>query len=168
MRVVLDTNILISFLLARQSPVIEIYKFWKKQKFSLIYSIDLLEELKRVLNYQKIKQLISEKSGEHLLKRIIIRGKLIKTHSTFQVFEDKSDNVFINCAVDGQADFLVSGDKKHILKKKKYKLIKIDLYMIPKVSLKSSIIPLAAMVINKPTPSSFHISEVSYFFRHIL
>lgn len=38
--------------------------------------------------------------------------------------DDPTDNIFLNCAVDGKADYLISGDA-HLLNIKKYKRIKI-------------------------------------------
>ncbi len=54
LRVVLDTNVFVSALLSRHGPAAQIFNAWRQQKFLLIVSPFLLQEIERVLRYPKI------------------------------------------------------------------------------------------------------------------
>jgi putative PIN family toxin of toxin-antitoxin system len=109
-RVVLDTNVLVSALLFT-GITSEIVPLWQKGVISVLLSRDILEEYLRVLSYPKfelseaeIKALI----GEELLPFITI----VKPKRRLSVVKrDPSDNKFLECAPAGKARVIVSGDK---------------------------------------------------------
>ena len=127
-KVVLDTNVLISAFIANinSSPRI-IFDFFCMEKLMVVTSKELLNELSRSLHYPKIKKIykLSNRSIIQYLQflqqtthRVIIKNfpQIIKT--------DPDDNLILACALAGKADFIVSGDK-HLLRLKKYRGIKI-------------------------------------------
>jgi len=63
------------------------------------------------------------KDAMDLLKTL---AEIIETYSQLKVIADPDDdNRVLECAVDGHAEFIVTGDTKHILPLKEYKGIKI-------------------------------------------
>ncbi len=82
-------------------------------------------EIKQVLRRFIEKNIISEKEGEALLRRIKKDSELTITSSQINLSRDKNDNKLLICAKDGDADYLVTGDKKHLLTLKKIGKTKI-------------------------------------------
>lgn len=122
MKAVLDTNIFISGL--HWHGVSEkILRAWFLEKFELVSSIPLIEELKKTLILFKIpleaediewwESLILEKS---IIVTPIMKLNIVK--------DDPDDNKFIEAAVKGCAELIVSQDK-HLLRIKEYQTVKI-------------------------------------------
>lgn len=121
MKVVLDTNILISgsFWNGDSHKILEL---WKQQAFTLVVSKDILVELLRVLISFKIA--MDESNIEHLFNLFLNNSILIEPLFSLDVCEDKSDNRFIEAAFFGNAKYIISRDR-HLLKMKEYKGITI-------------------------------------------
>jgi hypothetical protein len=118
---VLDTNILISGYLWNGKPR-QLLKLVKKGGFSLLYSKETINELARVLSFkfgltaEEIHAIVMDMSG---------MGKKIRiTSKESPILDDRTDNVFINLAVDGKATTIISGDS-HLVKLKRFKNIDI-------------------------------------------
>jgi len=115
-RVVLDTNILISAIISPNGKNARILEWERKGHIELLFSPATIEEAWKVLRYPKLKKILqknklnsetAEISLENIIKSsIVVPGQI--TVDTLE--EDPSDNVFLACAVEGQADFIVSGD----------------------------------------------------------
>jgi len=56
LRLVLDTNILISALLRKNTPPYLLYQAWRENQFELVTSPEQLEELQRVMAYPKLQR----------------------------------------------------------------------------------------------------------------
>jgi len=100
------------------------HKFVEKKKIVFFTSKEILEEYIKVLSYKKFKL------SEEIIKRIIyeellpyIRNIKVKKRIN-NIEEDPSDNIFLECALKGKADYIISRDK-HLLQLKQYKTIKI-------------------------------------------
>ena len=124
MRVVLDTNVLVSALLFT-GVTSELVPLWHKGTIAVLISREILEEYLRVLAYPKfqlsegeIKDLIQEE----LLPFVQVIKPGIRVHV---VKRDPSDNKFLECAIAGKADVLVSGDKD-LLALRHYRRIRIQ------------------------------------------
>lgn len=120
-KVVLDTNVLISGLW-RGVPG-DVLEEWKRGKFILLISSPILNEYLTVLSrFIKDPKLIAEWAALLTAKG---RSEWVNPKKTLLVIsEDPSDNRFLECAVEGKADVIVSGDK-HLLDLKFYKDIPI-------------------------------------------
>ena len=121
-KVVLDTNISISAFFWNGIPR-KVYELAKNKRITLLYSKNIEQELLRVLAYEKFGLSVHEilpiandyrKTG--LFVTVVSKLAVIK--------EDPTDNIFINCAVDGNAKYIISGDP-HLLRLKKYNEIEI-------------------------------------------
>jgi hypothetical protein len=120
MRVVLDTNIFISALLIPLSPTAKLLTFWREGKFHLLTATPQLDELIRVTRYPKIRARLTVSLAGRLVNELreltIIIDKLPKV----DVSPDPYDNYLLAIAQSGQADYLITGDKKDLLALKKH------------------------------------------------
>lgn len=110
MRVVLDTNVLISDLLFT-GIASKLVPLWQKGAITVLLSREILEEYLRVLAYPKFQLSEGEIKGlieEELLPFVQVIRPRTRVHV---VKGDPSDNKFLECAVAGKADALISGDK---------------------------------------------------------
>jgi len=110
-RVVLDTNVLCSGL-GWPGPSARILDAVLDGRLVLIASPALLSELRRVLAYPKLAAAISD--PDMLADLIEAAAVLIDPERTITTVSDPPDNCVLEAAVDGMADYIVSGDK-HLL-----------------------------------------------------
>ncbi len=118
---VLDTNVVISGYLWSGKPR-QALKLARSEIFTLLYSRETLSELTRVLS---LKFALTSSEIYSIVTDIQSIGT--QTHISSKecpVIEDKTDNLFINLAIDGNARVIVSGDS-HLLKLKRYKSIEV-------------------------------------------
>ena len=122
MRVVADTNILVSALLFGGTPE-QVFIAGLRGEIQLLTSPSLLKEFEKVLK-EKFKLNI------HLVREIIeeVRevAEIVEVSSHIQAISyPDEDNRVLECAIDDKADFIVTGDTRHILPLKEYGGIKI-------------------------------------------
>lgn len=123
-KVVIDTNVLVSSLLKPKSKARDIYRLALRGKIKLYISEDLLNELKRVLEYPKFE--IERLQKETFLKNLQRVATFVYPRQSIDVIkEDSPDNRFLECAVEAKVDYLISGDKKHLLPLKNFEGIRI-------------------------------------------
>ncbi len=113
-RAVLDTNVLISGLIAVKGIPRRILDAWLEGRYTLVISLYLIEELTFVLSYPRIAQRLSL-SDEELA--VILAALLTKAEVTPGklrlpgVTRDPKDDAVVACAKEGRADYIVSGDQ---------------------------------------------------------
>ena len=114
MRVVIDTNVFIDAFFDLDKDCNLILKRESSEEYSLIMSHDMNEELQRILE-SSIKGLeLTENEMITIyrkLSRALLRTEYIIPITRFSKCEDEDDNMFFECAIDGNADFIVSRDK---------------------------------------------------------
>jgi putative PIN family toxin of toxin-antitoxin system len=123
MRVVLDTNVIVSALLF-QSTLSKIVILWQGDAFIPIISKDTFQELQTVLAYPKFALTTDE-------IRALFEGEILPFFEVVEAVEDvkgvcadPTDDKFLACALAASADYLVSGDKA-LTELKQYKSVKI-------------------------------------------
>lgn len=121
MRVVFDTNIFISAFGIPGGKAEEAYLHVLKGTFELITSIPILTETSKIL---KTKFDWSEEKIEYLLRAIGKTATVIKTKNQIHLLQDEPDNRILECALEGKAHFIVTGDK-HLLSLKNFQEIPI-------------------------------------------
>jgi len=129
-RAVLDTNVLVSALIAKGlSAPVRLYNAFLNQKFLLVTSVSILEETEEVINRKKIakyhKLTLEERKVviEQLVTLCCISPES-KRSSKVIIKKDPEDDKFLHAAIEGRADFIVSGDSD-LLDLKRYKGVKI-------------------------------------------
>jgi uncharacterized protein len=106
-RVVLDTNTLVSGVFWGRIPY-KILENWISDRFELIISEEILKEYERVLLR------ISKGKRDQIISRwlLLITGNyyIINVKKKYHLSSDPDDDKFIECAVSGNAQYIVSGD----------------------------------------------------------
>ena len=115
-KIILDTNLWISFLISKNFN--EIDNLVQTKDIKLIFSNESLEEFIEVVRRPKFKKFFSKKDIEKLLDIFDQYAELIKVKSQINICRDPKDNFLLNLAVDGKADFLVTGDKDLLILEK--------------------------------------------------
>jgi len=126
-RVVLDANVVVSGVLSENGVPGRILKAWKAERFHLVTSAAILDELLRVLRYPKISRRHGWSQAEILefvedvaRLAILVPGQ----HRLEVVAEDPTDDRYLECAIEGGAAYIVSGDR-HLVGLGQYKGVEI-------------------------------------------
>ena len=123
MKIVLDTNVLLSALIKKGKPRTVLSAIIRQH--NLILSRKILEEFTETVTDPKIGKYAGERDIARFLRDIANAAKIIRVKSKFKVVkQDPDDDVILATAYDGNADYIVSGDK-HLLKLKEFRGIKI-------------------------------------------
>ena len=110
MRVVLDTNVVISALLFSGISS-KLVSLWQKGLIAFLLSREILDEYLRVLSYPKF-ELSEDDIKELIQEEILPYAEVVKPRGRLNVVRrDPSDNKFLECAVAGKARVIISGDK---------------------------------------------------------
>jgi len=108
-KIILDTNIWISFLITKNYSFLD--KYLENGKAILIFSEELIHEFLTVAKRPKLQKYFTDKDIEHLLHAFEKFGVLIKVTSQIELCRDYKDNFLLNLAVDSKAEYLATGDK---------------------------------------------------------
>ncbi|MCP8307789.1 MAG: putative toxin-antitoxin system toxin component, PIN family [archaeon] len=123
-KAVFDTNVLVSSLIRSGKP----RHLWNKVikgEVELIISREIFSEFNDVARRLKLRRYVSLKHLRRFNLVLIRIGKIVEVRTHLpQITEDPDDNMIIETALDGRADYIVSGDK-HLLMLKEFKGIKI-------------------------------------------
>ncbi len=114
-RIVLDTNVLISSLLNKQSLPYLLYTAWDEGKYILVTSPEQLEELERVLSYPKLRKYINESQARIMVTGLWNQAEVVSELPYVEYSDDPTDNLIIATAITGKATYLVTGDKRDLL-----------------------------------------------------
>jgi putative PIN family toxin of toxin-antitoxin system len=128
MRVTLDTNVLVSAFISkhgRSAHILDVVATF--DEITLVLSEDMLEEFADVMDRNEVRKRFGYTKADVSAFEGTIRGvaEMIRVTSNFRVIEeDPDDDVVVNTAYDGKADYIVSGDK-HLRKLRSFKGIRI-------------------------------------------
>jgi putative PIN family toxin of toxin-antitoxin system len=110
LRFVLDTNVVISALLLPRS--IPRQSFDKAiDQGEILLSLPILTELNDVLSRKRFDRYLSEEERMRFLAALVKQAKLIEITETITECRDAKDNMFLELAVSGNADCIISGDQ---------------------------------------------------------
>ena len=114
LKAVLDTNVLVSSLLVKAGLPARVVDAWRQQQYILVTSPDLIAEIRSTLNYPRLrrKYALTEKDVEGLIDllehdALVVPGQ---AQATGVIPADPADEMVLACAVDAEADVIVSGD----------------------------------------------------------
>lgn len=112
MRAVVDTGVLVSALIRRQGTTGEVLRALRDGRFALIYTTPILVEIIDVLGRGpfRTKYHIEPEDITALINLVRLRGELVVRGRTVKVCRDPEDDKFLEAALAGQADAIVSGD----------------------------------------------------------
>lgn len=113
MRVVLDTNVLLSGLMFPDGAPGRVVAAWREARFDVVMSVHQLAEIGRALAYPRIRRVLGwdDQRIEKFIRQIYVRVQIVDLHGiTVEVPADPDDAPILATLVAGKADVLVTGD----------------------------------------------------------
>lgn len=107
-RIILDTNLWISFLISKDSSKLDEILFEKKAV--LVFSEELLDEFLEVTKRPKFRRFFSKTDVENILETIDEYADFVIVKSKITICRDPKDNFLLSLAKDGKVNFLLTGD----------------------------------------------------------
>jgi putative PIN family toxin of toxin-antitoxin system len=122
-RVVVDTNVLISAIFWTGKPK-QILNKIRRGEILFLTSGTLLEELEGVLTEKEKPFKLSPEEAERIIIELRELAEIVQTHTRVTACKDEKDNMVLECAIDGDAECIVTGDL-HLLKLNPFNDIRI-------------------------------------------
>lgn len=127
MKIVIDANLFASGLIKSDSNPGRILDLIKRNHVELILSPSVIREIKRILLYPRL-QKYHQKTAQEIdayFEDVLMFAWLVEGEVNVDIIkDDPSDNKYLACAYEGEADYIVSGDH-HLLDKETYQGIAI-------------------------------------------
>lgn len=108
-RIVIDTNLWVSFLITKDFTKLDTIIFARQG--TLVFSQELLDEFLEVVNRPKLRPFFSETVVVELLETIEEFADFVNVRSEIKLCRDPKDNFLLSLSLDGNADYLLTGDK---------------------------------------------------------
>lgn len=127
MRAVIDTNVLISGFISRESYPAKLVDGWVEKRFEPVVSEEIIREYREVFARDRFSALGSVEERLKLLGTLLSFEHVVLVNPQEQICmvkDDPGDDIFLECAAAGECEFIISGDQ-HLLKLKQYKNIKV-------------------------------------------
>ncbi len=126
-RAVIDTNVFVSGIISPLGSPQKILELAKKEVFKVVTSISINREILEVLHrdYIYTKYGLNEDIVDNIAA-FLYEGTILTedSYKVSRITEDPNDNEFLGCAIEGEADYILSGDE-HLLALKNYRGIQI-------------------------------------------
>ena len=126
-KAVIDTSVMVSVAFAKEGLAKDLRDMIAEGAFILVSSQEIMAELYRVLHYPRIlKQFRASEEDLHEFIGMIIEKAYLSEgrYSLHKIKDDPTDNMFLACALEAKADFIVSRDP-HLRNLKQFHRIKI-------------------------------------------
>jgi len=113
--VLIDTNLLVSAIIVKDSTPNKLLTAWKEDKYTLVVSEELIAEVESVLKREKIYLIyhISQDEIKEFIEQLRISVQIVTPLSLYELpihSRDINDNKLLTCALSGKCDYLVTGD----------------------------------------------------------
>jgi len=123
LRVVLDTNIIVSSVLSKAGIPAQVMDAWREMGFALVISPAIVAEVRATLNYPRIRKKYALTDGEidELTQLFELHALWVESEtdvSGSRLVDDK-DQMFLAAAIEAKVDLIVSGDH-HLLELRTY------------------------------------------------
>ena len=115
-KIILDTNLWISFLISKKFSDID--SLIDNKKIRLVFSEELITEFIDVVNRPKFEKYFSKKDIARILNLFDQYGQLTDVKSDINICRDKKDNFLLNLSIDSKADYLITGDNDLLILEK--------------------------------------------------
>lgn len=109
LKLIIDTNLWISFIISNKQNLLDSLLY--SQEARLLFSKELITEILQSITKPKLKKYFSTNALEEMLLIFDPFIDFIEVKSIVTVCRDNKDNFLLALAKDGQADFLITGDK---------------------------------------------------------
>jgi|SRR5208283_2501843 len=124
MRLVLDTNVLLTAMMSPSSTSAQILSLWRDRRIAVLTAAEQIEEVARVTRYPKIRARLLPALAGRLVNRLRDVAIVVEKLPALDLSPDPDDNYLLALAEVGQAQFLVTGDKQ-LLRLKRHKSTRI-------------------------------------------
>lgn len=127
MKVVVDTNVLISGLISTSSPPARIIDLWLSNRLNVYVSPEIIEEYLSVFLRPKFRRVGTPQERYELISELLDLDNTIVVNPDFRltiITDDVDDNIILECAVEAAVEVIVSGDM-HLLSLSVYDGIEI-------------------------------------------
>jgi putative PIN family toxin of toxin-antitoxin system len=114
-RVILDTNILLSGLISPSGTPARLVEAWLDRRFTLVSHPLQLDELREVTRRDKIRRLIRPAEAGRLVNQIALVAEMPDALPAVERSNDPRDDFLLALCEAGSADWLVTGDKNDLL-----------------------------------------------------
>jgi putative PIN family toxin of toxin-antitoxin system len=114
LRIVLDTNVLLSGLMLPDSTPGKIVSAWRRRNLSLVMSEPMLEEIARVLAYPKIRKRLGwdDETIARYIALLRFEAEVVSIAGVeASVPDDPDDDHLLATLIAGKADWLITGDR---------------------------------------------------------
>lgn len=108
-KVIIDTNLWISFLIGKRLKNLQ--NLISENQVIIVISDQILEEIEIVTKRPKISKYFPENKAIEFISFLKVIGDSVKIKSNTCICRDDKDNFLLSLAKDGKADYLVTGDK---------------------------------------------------------
>lgn len=108
-KLVIDTNLWISFIISNK--ILELDKLLYLNKARILFSTELIEEIRETIKKPKLKKYFKENAIEDMLIAFDYYIDLIDVKTKVKICRDPDDNFLLALAKDGKANYLITGDK---------------------------------------------------------
>ena len=128
-KVVLDTNIFVSGILSPKGAAGTIMREWQSNSMDLVTSVELLEEIERVLKYPKIIKITKwdDRKIEEYIEYLHFFTTVVDISGVnYHFVHDPNDNHIIETYLAAECNYLVTGDKALFSLKKKINVITLE------------------------------------------
>lgn len=110
MRYVFDTNVVVSALLFENGKPAQALRY-ALANGEVLLSLDLLEELNEVLGRERFNRYVTSEEREEFLEALVERAVLVEIIENVQECRDPKDDRVLELALNGEAQYIISGDR---------------------------------------------------------
>ncbi|MFN9225483.1 MAG: putative toxin-antitoxin system toxin component, PIN family [Pseudanabaena sp.] len=109
-RFVVDNNILVSALLVKNSAPFQVISKIEERDV-ILYSEETLLELNQVLSRKKFIKYFAIEEKQAFIFKLLEKAELVEIEESINICRDPKDDKFLELAVSGKADFIITGDQ---------------------------------------------------------
>ncbi len=107
-RIIIDTNLWISFLITNDFNKLD--QFLDSEKYQIVFSEELFNEFLEVVHREKFNRYFNDLNIKYLIELINDKVLFVNVFSVVEVCRDVKDNFLLSLAIDGDVDYLITGD----------------------------------------------------------
>jgi putative PIN family toxin of toxin-antitoxin system len=112
-RAVFDTNVFVAAVLRLKGPTARLLELWRKRRFCLVFTEETIAEALAVLKELGVGRVHQQRLESLIRSKDRRRSVIVVPRQRLNVIHDEPDNHFLEAAVAGRAEYLVTNNKRH-------------------------------------------------------
>lgn len=110
-RATFDTNIFVRSFIRQENLANRLLSLWEAGRFVLVLSHTIIDEVQKVLSRSKMRRKYQYTLDQVTdLIDLLYQASIVQVNTSFELCRDTTDNKFVDCAISGRVQFLVSYD----------------------------------------------------------